>query len=281
MGTAAAKRIIFPVLFFSLIFCNTASAADHTHFNTEKVKPGVVFGKSYRTQAEINADWFILEPSVIKAGDPGSAYYNSNIDGACLPIIANTPLGNLRNAFPSTGGDVWYQFEIYFQQAAYDWDIIWDASKVFRIHTASGCSDERLMTIYWVVWANDQMWWEGYCGEGTVRPDYKPTGDKWTRITTRLNFTGGYIEAWATDVNSGQTIKLFKSNASYTGNERIDGAWPLLHSQTRDDHGTGDHPPFFVGYRNIIVSTQPIALTTGSTPPDTTSPSAPTGLSVR
>ena len=267
--------------FFSLIFCHTANAADHTLFNTEKVKPGVVLGRSYRTQAEINADWYILEPSVIKAGDPGSAYYNANIDGACLPIIANTPLGNLRNTFPSTGGDVWVQYEIYLLQALYDYTFSWDGSKLFRIHTASGCSDSRLMTNYWVPWDNDQMWWEGYCGEGTVRPGYKPTGDKWTRITTRLNFVNGYIEAWATDVDFGQTIKLFKSNATYTGNERIDGAWPMLHSQTRDDHGSGDHPAFFVGYRNIIVSTQPIALTTGSATPDTTPPSAPTGLIVR
>jgi len=275
------QNIVIAGMFFAVLFCNVASAADHTHIEAEKAKPGAVFSKSYRTLAEINPDWFILEPSVIKAGDPGSAYYNANIDGACLPIIANTPLGSLRNTFPSTGGDVWYQYEIYFLQAFYDYAFSWDGSKTFRIHTASGCSDERLMTNYWVPWENDQMWWEGKCGEGTVRPGYKPPGDKWTRITTRLNFIDGYIEAWATDVESGQTIKLFRSVAAYTGNERIEGAWPMLHSQTRDDHGSGDHPTFFIGYRNIIVSTHPIALTTGSTPPDTTPPAAPKGLKVK
>ena len=50
---------VFILFFFVFTFFFAASlnwAADHTHFDTEKVKVGVVHYKAYRIEAEIAAD---------------------------------------------------------------------------------------------------------------------------------------------------------------------------------------------------------------------------------
>jgi len=294
-------KIIFPaVFFFIILFCHTANAADHTHFDTEKVKPRVVFYESYRTQTTINRDWYNFDN--IQPGSANAAWYNTNIDGAALPIRYNVGVGELRNlqtaqssdtfGFAPVGGSVWVQYEIYFQQNFLDWAWVNNnfAPKVFRVFApkAQGaCPDgeDRLMTVFWVNWLNDCLMWETYCGtcndQTQIRPGYKPLGDRWLRFTDHYDFTQKKLDVWATDLLTGNTQQLIScSSMGYDGTEKIKAADPTIHLSSGSQPG-GPHPDFFIGYRNIIVSTQQIALTTGLTPPDTTPPAAPKGLSVR
>ena len=293
------QKIVIAGIFFSLIFCHTASAADHAHFDTEKVKPGVVFYEGYRNQSTINRDWFNFDN--IQPGSANAAWYNAEIDGAALPFRYNVGVGQLRNlqtgqssdtfGFPPVGGSIWVQYEIYFQQDLLDfpWVNNYMSPKVFRVFAPKGagaCADaeDRLMTMFWVNWDNDNLWWETYCGtcngQIDIKPGYKPLGNRWLRFTEHYDFIQKKLDVWATDMLTGNTQQLIScSSMTYDGTEKIKGANPTIHLSSGSLPG-GPHPDFFFGYRNIIVSTQPIALTTGSTPPDTTPPSAPTGLGV-
>ena len=289
------------ILFSAVFFCHTANASDHTHFDTEKIKPGVVFYEGYRNQSTIDRDWFNFDG--IAAGSANAAWYNTEIDGAALPLRYNIGVGQLRNlqtgqssdtfGFTPVGGSVWVQYEIYFQQNFLNQ--AWvnndaDNAKVFRVFAPRGegaCpeAEDRLMTVFWVNWDNDNLWWETYCGTCNgamhIKPGYKPLGDRWIRFTEHYDFTQKKLEVSTTDLLTGETKQLISCNSmSYDGTERIKAADPTIHLSS-GALPTKPHPDYLIGYRNIIVSKQPIALTTGSAPPDTTPPAAPTGIIVR
>src|SRR3989304_7359097 len=92
------RMMNFPFLLIicsAVFFCHTANAAIHTHFDTEKNKPGVVFYEGYRNQSTINRDSFNFDG--IAAGSANAAWYNTEIDGAALPFRYNIGVGQLRN----------------------------------------------------------------------------------------------------------------------------------------------------------------------------------------
>ena len=298
MNTSKIKFFLL-VIIFTLFYAIPTHADTHTHFDTEKVKPGVAFYESYRNQTTINRDWFNFDN--IQPGSANAPWYNAGIDGAALPIKYGVGTGELRNlqtgmssdtfGFAPVGGSVWVQYEMYFQQnfVNYSWVNNDFAPKVFRVFAPKGvggsCIDDRLMTLFWVNWQGDAIMWETYCGacngQAQIRPGYKPLGDRWLRFTDHYDFTQKKLEVWVTDLSTGNTQQLIScSSMNYAGDEKIKAADPTIHLSAGSQPG-GSHPDFFIGYRNIIVSTQPIALTTGSVTPDTTPPSAPTGLSVK
>ncbi len=273
----------------SEIHAQTASD-QHNHFETERVKPGVAFSRSYRTQAEVDLDWF-TSGSVIPPGSPDAGRYDPSLDGAAIPIIYGKTLGQLRknNGFPGISGDVWIEYEIYIPQAFYDFDFVtWDSMKLFRIwKPKDGCNDEVFMTTTWVGHENDTFWFRGHCGMTNYKPGYQIPGDRWTRLLMHLNMNTKLYEVWAIDVQLDTAKKIFSIVEPGMPNTTINKASPILHSTSRNHSGDQGpaYPDFFVAYRNLLVSTKPIALPSGTptTPPpsDTTPPAPPSGLNVQ
>jgi len=254
----------------------------HAHFNTEKIKEEVVFYKSYRNQAEIDEDWYIYGMSISSCGDPcdickktGAAFYSfptgtnyspcdPEIDGAILPYYPNIGSGQLHQAkgvFKTPNGtDVWVQYEIYIDENQYA-DLAWDNGKQLRV-VADNISDsaDRLMTQQWVGWDSDSIWFAfSSQGVGDIKTDYKLPAEKWQRITVRFGFANDIFEVWVTDISSGNTTKIVSEIASgFTGKEQIYGVWPMSSSSDRGESDTSGDPTILNGYRNIIVSTNPI-----------------------
>ena len=262
-----------------------AQTAQHKHFDMEREKSGVVFSRSYRTQAEVDMDWFI-HGFIIPAGHADAGYYEPSLDGAKMPIKYQVPTGQLRNnnQFAGISGDIWVEFEIYIPQGFYDTDFgVWDSMKIFRVYgDKTGCIDrnEKLMTPTWVDNDSDTIWFRGGCGMGDFKTGYKVPADRWTRILMNINMIDKRFEVWATDVELDTTKTIFSIEVPEMATTNVVKAAPMLHSTSRDHHGDEGppHPDFFIGYRNLIVRS------TGESPPvapDTTAPARPTGLNVQ
>ena len=273
------KFLIFLILFS---FSSVALAVDdHTHFDTEKVKPGVRFVRSYRVQSEIDEDWYCSDWAIIP-GDPEAGYYDSVKDGAKLQWHYDLPLPELRNCSRDAYGeqsytcqrgtnDVWVQWEMQLSQAYLDAVITgddglpWDNCKLFRIMADNGVTvDDRFLTAHWEQNAlvSDALEWAGsYSNIGDNNTTFSFPGDTWVRYTVHIDLDGDHLEAWCMPLG-GNIIKTLDVNPSFTGSEEVFGAWPLLHSSMKVHHPTTTPHYFEFWYRNVIVSNDPIAFTT-------------------
>ena len=160
MRNRSSVRWIF-LFFVAMLSMPSFAGADHTHFETEKVKSGVVHYKAYRTEAEIAADWKSLDSqyySPIPWGVPGSGYYDPVLDGAFIPITEGLQEANsLQSSFASVGGDVWIQWEMWVDQDFVDDLPIqsddggqWVNTKLFRLANENrvGCDHKIIETVY-------------------------------------------------------------------------------------------------------------------------------------
>ena len=293
------------MIFFVILFCHTASAADHAHFDAEKVKPGVIYSKAYRSTADAQQGYNSNDN--IPFGSAGSAYYDSAVDATIIPLTYNVHRSGIaygRNdvsAFTrSSGPDIWVQWEQWIDQNFIN-DIPIENNgalplyntKLFRLGSSvKRCNDDPVLTSLYVEHYTSPNLKAFYMHENTACNfdgaqrigDASMDGNKWLRFTWNINFNTKRVRLWKTDVNTGATVSLVDFTDSNWAATYIDNAYPLVHLTTLDNAGWGSPPPhttYIFGYRNVIVSTQAIAFTTASAPPDTTPPAAPSGLSVR
>lgn len=246
---------------------------DHSHFDTEKNKPGVILYRAYRTDEEISRDWVSMDG--IPYGAQGSAYYDSNLDGAVIPIIEGIDEANsLRASFPQVTTELWAQWEMYIDQDFID-DLpitsddgaYWVNTKLFRFYNNAklGCSNKNHDTLFvgWSDWNDRKNFdWQDTddadCGGEVVDlGDANTRGDQWLRWTYYINFQTDRIATWITTM-SGQTTKLADVVRSSLLAGGMDGIGPLLHSTSRDHHPDTNHPTYIFAYRNMIVSTEQI-----------------------
>ena len=305
MNIIKTKFLLLAIIFFSVFFCHTANAADYTHFNTEKAKSGVIYSKAFRSTADAQQGYNSNDN--IPFGSAGSAYYDSAMDATIIPLTYNvhrygTGYGrNDASAFtPNSGPDIWIQWEQRVDQ-----NFINDLSipiagglsiyntKLFRLGSSiNRCGDDPILTSLYVehyTSPEKKAWYmheNNACNfDGAQRiGDASVEGNKWLRFTWNINFNTKRVRLWKTDVSTGSTVSLVDFTDSNWNATYIDNAYPLIHLTTLDNAGWGSPPPhttYIFAYRNVIVSTQSIAFTTGSAPPDTTPPAAPSGLSVR
>ena len=261
------------------------SIADQTHFEAEKVKPSVEWYREYRTTAEIEADnWCFCE---LNAGDPGMAYYDATIDGVVLPIkrenAVNVPFSALtpfRNSQGSitTANAVWVQFEIYMDQDFYNATVGasgtlgFDTMKVWRYHMAKGqCgTEDRFYTHTWLGTDDDAV--EVAVSSGCydwpdqgVDTNYTVPADQWVRITTVFDISGQEMRFYATNISTGVTELFYSYPTTFPSPFTMQEMRLQVHSTTRNHNPTwgDDNYDFIIGYRNVIVSTDTIAFTTG------------------
>jgi len=109
-------------------------------------------------------------------------------------------------------------------------------------------------------------------------------GNRWIRFTWNINFTTKRVQLWKTELSPESTDQLVDFTDSDWAARYIDNAFPMFHSTALDNYGWGAaplHTTYIFAWRNVIVRTQPITFTTGSTLSDTTLLFAPKGLKVK
>ena len=261
-------------------------SGDHPHFDVEKVKAGVLAYAAYRDQVSIDAAFSSTNTDEFGAPlhPPGSTYagyYNSTIDGCAMHLHNAGPTQQTLTGtdFAATGGEIWTQVEIRFEQAFLDevWDNDADVnSKIWRVYcvgTAGNCNiaDERMLTTYWKnldYWENeDYSWWSSvifkWDGDEHWRPpdvEWGATGDIWQRWTEKIDITNSTYSLWVTNVSTGATTQIITDlAASWNSAVTIDSVAPLLHwsGASVPDDASYD---FEIGYRNVIVSSTEIEL---------------------
>ena len=292
------------------MFSNTAVAGTYPHFDAEKARPGVIYSKAYRSTADAQQGYNSNDN--IPFGSSGSSYYDSNLDGTVIPLTYNvhrsgTTYGKTdASAFtPNTGPDIWAQWEQWVDQNFIDdMDVagtnkgiplaggasIYN-TKLFRLGSSvNRCGDHpELTTFYIEVYSTGKKWYMherpecNFAGMQMIG-DSSKASNRWIRFTWNINFNTKRIQLWKTELSPESTEQLVDFTDSDWGARYIDNAFPMFHSTALDNYGWGAAPPhttYIFAWRNVLVSTQPIALTTGSVIPDTIPPAAPTGLTIK
>ena len=251
---------------------------DHSHFDSERIKNGVIFHRSWRSQAEIDSDWWTYKRT-IPAGAPNSAWYDKKLDGALLPIRnirgKDITLGALgkKGHFEvfSSSNTIWIQYEQYMQQAFYD-NILsqanFDSMKLTRIKMPKRIckerpSETRLLTTTWLGSKGNSVEVAvssgcfGFPSQG-INTNYVLEGDSWTRVTIQLDIAGDKIKIWFTNISTGSTTEVFSMKVQFPPSVSINAFRAQLQSTSRN-HKPGSTPyNYFVGYRNLIISTDKI-----------------------
>lgn len=302
--------VFLNIFFISLLILSVPShkvvAADHAHFYSEvsrlSASGKLLMSREYRSDApgseaareftSVNSHQEDRKPCVFGSE---CAYYDEDIDGFVLAWVpCYTEANVLENDFPSTGGVVWSQAELWVdQEFINDLPIESDDgtpienNKMLRFHNELeiGCGDANtidLLYFYYNFGTGDKSYYfHGYsmCGQEERPVQFVSTtnlGDQWTRWTFKWDFSKGTRETWVTTM-SGETTKLEGPGLAFNGqfpglnpNTEMNSLRPLSHSTKRQHYPTcnNKHPNYRFGYRNFIVSTEPINFVVGTPSPD-------------
>ena len=262
---------------------------DHTHFDSECMKPGVVGCRSWRVQSEIDEDAHSSGNS-IQPGDANYPVYDAEVDGARVPVIDGMGLAQLRYAFARVSGSVWVQYEMRLDAIVFS-DPIFSGlgMKLWRAEddTQAGCNDRRRITHNIGYGSESEIYHRDGCNVGEVRLEdaegnidlqpggetscmYKGTephpecfrwqGDTWIRFTYHFDFAGQMLHIWAFRADDDAPRKIVEFPVDgWEGNWGMDTAGVWTHSTSRG-HGNWPVVPDFNLYgRNEIISTEEIA----------------------
>ena len=256
------------------------------HFESERLRPGVVGSVSWRTQAEIDRD----ASGGNDPGDPAYPTYDPNHDAARIPIIAEEPMTQLRYNFPHVSGSVWVQYEMKLGPTFFTAPFDPHGMKLWRAqdNTKAECNDERRITMNIGFDTAPHVYHRDGCAipDGEVRVmtpdgyDEQPGGetraiwgmnephpiafrwapDTWIRLTYHFDFANDMLHIWAMRYDDGVTRKIVEfAVPDWNAGFGMDVAGPWMHSTSRT-HGHWDPnmPTAFIFARNQIISTQPI-----------------------
>jgi hypothetical protein len=225
-------------------------------------EPGILIDRKFVTQAEIDAFHFV-DSMVYPATDPRAAFYDADIGGAHIPILAGEAMSSLRNDSLSVlapmSGRVYAQWDFYLPKSFYDlnWDELrMSTIKTFRIFNnhkrdirVDGSGTLTLLL-------NSGQMWLRNAGRHAVGAhlsvDYIPPPDQWVTHRVTKDYDEMVLEFRATDM---QGNVLVDADSDMTYLTPMDNLAPLPHSSGREGAANQNHPTFF-GYRNVVLGVE-------------------------